>query len=126
MRKERRRFRRIFFAFEDGITSILAPPGLNENPFTASVMNLGEGGVGLAISRDENQSISEGDQLILIRVKGIRGLDFMINIEMEIKWVIDDKVLAHIAFGCEFLKTPQAIREKIRTFINLWDMKKQW
>jgi c-di-GMP-binding flagellar brake protein YcgR len=84
---------------------------------TASIMDLGEEGICLALKQDDEDKLHEGDRMILTEIKGLEDLQVITNVEMEVKWTLN---LKHIAAGCEFLKAPQTLRDQIRQFMNSW------
>jgi hypothetical protein len=121
---ERRRFQRIFFSIEDGAKGILAFSDHQRGLLVAHIINIGEGGLGLAISKDKKGKIAKGDQVILTHITGIQGLESLINVDAEIKWILDNPSLEEfVVFGCEFLDFPEPMRDAIGTFIDSWPMK---
>ncbi|OGP53336.1 MAG: hypothetical protein A2Y65_05455 [Deltaproteobacteria bacterium RBG_13_52_11] len=122
--KERRRFQRIFFSLEEGVKGTFAFSDLQKGVLTARIINVSEDGLGLTISKDEKKRIDKGDHLILSHITGIKGLESLINVEAEIKWILDYPALDRIGIGCEILNPPEAVRKKIRTFIDSLSMEK--
>jgi c-di-GMP-binding flagellar brake protein YcgR len=123
-KKERRRFHRLFFTMEDGIIATFAFSDLQKGLLTAHIINLSEGGLGLALSKHEEQRIWKGDYLVLSHVKGIKGLESLINVKVQVKWILEDQLLEFIGCGCQFLDVPQSTQEKIRMIINAWHRRK--
>ena len=70
------------------------------------------------------KNIGIGDHVILTQVKGIKELEFLTNVEAEIKWILDNPSLEFIGFGCEFLTVPESMQNAIRRFIDAWYMEK--
>jgi c-di-GMP-binding flagellar brake protein YcgR len=122
-KKERRRFQRIFFSIEDGIKGILAFLDLQKGLLAAHIVNISEGGLGLALIKDKKNRIAKGDQVILTHITGIEGLESLINVDAEIKWILDNPSFEFVVFGCEFLDVPEPIVDAIGTFIDSWYMK---
>jgi len=120
---ERRRFQRIFFSIEDGVKGILAFSDHQRGLLVAHIINIGDGGLGLAVSKDKKGKIAKGDQIILTHITGIQGLESLINVDAEIKWILDNPSLEFVAFGCEFLDVPEPMRDAIGIFIDSWPMK---
>ena len=52
-KKERRSFHRIFFSMKDGITATFAFSDVQKWLLTARIINLSEGGLGLALNKKE-------------------------------------------------------------------------
>jgi len=121
---ERRRFQRIFFSIEDGVKGILAFSDHQRGLLVAHIINIGDGGLGLAVSKDKKGKIAKGDQIILTHITGIQGLESLINVDAEIKWILDNPSLEEfVVFGCEFLDLPEPMRDAIGIFIDSWPMK---
>jgi len=123
-KQERRSFKRIFFSIEDGIKGVFAFPDHQKGVFTATILNIGEGGLGLALGKDEGIKIGKGDYVILSHITGIQGLESLTNVETEIRWILDNPSFDFVGFGCEFLNTPEPLRDAIRVFIDSWHRKK--
>jgi hypothetical protein len=118
--KERRRFRRVFFSIDDGVRGILAFSDLQRGVLAAHIINISEGGLGLALGKDKKDRIARGDPVILTHVTGIEGLEFLVNVDAEIKWIIDNPSLEFVGFGCEFVDVPDHMSDAIRIFIDSW------
>jgi c-di-GMP-binding flagellar brake protein YcgR len=118
--KERRRYHRIFFSREDGISATFAFSDPQKGLLTAQIINLSEGGLGLALSKNEKKRIGKGDHLILSRLTGIKGLEPLINVEVEIRWILENQSLEFVGLGCQFFDSPESMQEEIRTFIHDW------
>jgi c-di-GMP-binding flagellar brake protein YcgR len=127
-KREKRRLERIFFSIEDGITVTFIFADLQKelDLLTANVVNLSEGGLAITLSKDKDKGkkIGIGDHIILTQVKGIKDLEFLTNVETEIKWILDNPSLKFVAFGCEFFDLHETITEKIRTFIDARNLEK--
>ena len=117
-KQERRRHQRIFFSIEDGIKGIFAFSDHQRGILTASIINISEGGLGLALSKDKKNMIAQGNYVILSHITGVQGLEFLTNVEAEIKWVLDSPSLEFLCFGCEFRDVTEPVRNAIRLFIN--------
>jgi hypothetical protein len=116
---ERRRFQRIFFSIEDGVKGILAFSDHQRGLLVTHIINIGEGGLGLAVSADKKDKIAKRDQVILTHITGIQGLEFLTNVDAEIKWILENSSLeGFIVCGCEFLDVPEPMRDAIGIFID--------
>ena len=116
--QEKRGFQRIFFSIEDGIKGIFVFPDHQRGLLTANIINISEGGLGLALSKHKKDKIQKGDYVILAHIMGIQGLESLTNVETEIKWILDNPSLEFVGFGCEFLNAPESQRDAIRIFID--------
>jgi hypothetical protein len=119
--ERKRRFQRIFFSLEDGIQGAFTFSDLHRGILTAHIINLSEGGLGLVLNKNkEDKKIEKGDALILTQIRGIRGLEPLMNIETEIRWILDNPSLEFLGFGCEFLRVPEPLQVQIRACIDSW------
>jgi c-di-GMP-binding flagellar brake protein YcgR len=116
--QERRRYQRTFFPIEEGIKGVFAFSDHQRGILTVSIINISEGGLGLAINKDKKDRITKGDYVILTHITGIEGLESLINVEAEIKWILESPSLEFLSFGCEFLDIPEPMRNAIRLFID--------
>lgn len=123
-KQERRSSQRIFFSIEDGIKGVFAFQDHQKGLFTANIINISEGGLGLALSKDKKDRIDKGDYVILTHIMGIQGLESLANVEAEIRWILDNPSFEFVGFGCGFLNTPEPLRDAIRVFIDSWHRKK--
>jgi hypothetical protein len=121
---ERRRFQRIFFSIDDGAKGILAFSDPQRGLLAAHIINISESGLGLALSKDKKNRIAKGDDVILTHITGIQGLESLVNVDAEIKWILENPSLEEfVVFGCEFLDFPEPMRDAIGIFIDSWPMK---
>jgi hypothetical protein len=121
---EKRRFQRIFFSIEDGIKGIIAFSDHQRGLLVTHIINIGEGGLGLAVSKGKKDKIVKGDQIVLTHITGMQGLESLVNVDAEIKWILDNPSLEEfVVFGCEFLDVPEPMRDAIGIFIDSWPMK---
>jgi len=120
---ERRKSQRCFFSIEDGVKGIFAFLDLQKGLLVAHIINISEGGLGLALNKDKKNRIAQGDRVILTHITGIQGLESLINVDAEIKWIMDNPSLEFVGLGCAFLDVPEPMRDIIETFIDSWSMK---
>jgi c-di-GMP-binding flagellar brake protein YcgR len=119
--EEKRRFNRIFFSLADGIEGTFTFTNFLKGTVTAYIINLSEGGVGLVLNKEKDEKrIEKGEALILTQINGIQGLEPLMNIEAEIKWILDNPSLEFLGFGCEFLRMPESLQAHLRAFIDSW------
>lgn len=118
---ERRRYKRMFFPIEDGPVAVFTFPNFKDRIFSAVIMDLSPGGLGLTVKKGET-SLKAGDCLILAEIKGKKGLESITNLKTEVKWVQSFSAFKHVLFGCEFTGITEAFMEDIQSAINLWSL----
>jgi c-di-GMP-binding flagellar brake protein YcgR len=114
--KERRRFKRRVIV-EDGVVGIFHFRGVKEELVKASIMDLSEGGLHLALKRVDSKGIAVGKHLVLTEIKGLAGLESVTGVELEIRWIVGPPSFDNIGVGCEFINIPERVREQIRQFV---------
>jgi hypothetical protein len=108
---------------EDGVKGLFAFSDHQKGLLTVNIINISEGGLGLALSKDKKDRINKGDYVILTHIMGIQGLESLTNVEAEIRWILDYPSFEFVGFGCEFLNAPESQRDAIRIFIDSWQRK---
>jgi c-di-GMP-binding flagellar brake protein YcgR len=117
--KERRRFKRVVIPVDDGIMGFISSSRLlADEPIAVKIIDLSAGGLHFFLHRSCFKEISTGDRLILKEIKGTKNLDFISNVELEVKWIADHQALKHIGLGCEFLHISEEIRQQIDQFVD--------
>ncbi|MGD1972933.1 MAG: PilZ domain-containing protein [Desulfobacterales bacterium] len=118
-RNERRRYKRVAIPVEDGIVGFISSPRLiADESIAVKIIDLSAGGLHFFLHRSSFKQISIGDNLTLKEIKGTKNLDFISNIELEVKWIADHQALKHVGLGCEFLHITEEIRQQIDQFVD--------
>jgi c-di-GMP-binding flagellar brake protein YcgR len=115
---EKRRFQRAVFSIGDGVIGVFSTDGFTNDSIAASITNLSAGGLQFILPRDTSAEIGSGDHLILRVIKGTTDLEFISNLELEVKWVMDLQIFEHVGIGCEFLNASDAIMDQIDRFVD--------
>ncbi|MEX1349324.1 MAG: PilZ domain-containing protein [Desulfobacterales bacterium] len=117
--KERRRFKRVAISVDDGIMGYISSPrSIADESIAVKIIDLSAGGLHFFLHRSSFKGISTGDHLTLKEIKGTNNLDFISNIELEVKWIADHQALKHVGLGCEFLHISDEIRQQIDQFVD--------
>jgi hypothetical protein len=116
--KERRHCNRVFYVAEDRMVGFFVSPGNDQKILEAHIMNVSVGGIHFTIKRDGMIPLKMGDRLILTKLMGNSPLRIVSDIETEIKWVLDNRLLKHIGIGCEFRNLPDIISSQLTKFIE--------
>lgn len=117
--REKRKFNRIPFSYNDNIIGTFTHPG-RRNKIKAHILNLSIQGLYFTLKKDDEKMIEKGDKLILLEIKGIKNQDFIFNIEMDINRVLDYAELEHFGYGCQFIIVPESSKKQIRRFLEMW------
>jgi c-di-GMP-binding flagellar brake protein YcgR len=125
-RKERRRFNRIYFTKDAGITgTINAVETAGKNsPLSATIMNLSAEGAELYLKRTDGHTLNAKNQMTLEKINGCEALAFCKDIEFEIKRIVDIEALDNILLGCYFNRLSESTKSRINDFV-LAELEKQ-
>ncbi len=84
----------------------------------SEILNISEEGLGFSFKINPNPSLKTGDRFFIKEIKGLKSADFLINVEMEIKWILRYNPQRGARSGCEFFRKSEVLSEKIRRFID--------
>ncbi len=115
---EKRRFKRVFFSKRDGIVAEIKLPE-EDQQIKAQVLNLSEGGIFITTDPNNQQfkNFIEGDSLTLTEISGTNPSMNIEEIEMQVRWLLQDKFLAHIGLGCEFIHMTESTRNQLAELV---------
>jgi hypothetical protein len=117
--QEKRKFNRIPFSYQDNIIGIFGHPAGN-GKIAAHILNFSLQGLYFSLRKAESENISEHDKLILIEIKGPKGRNYILNIDLEIKRVLNHPDLEHFGYGCKFTSFPDSSKDQVRRFLEVW------
>jgi len=118
--QERRQFDRALFSFEDNVTAVLSIPGQQGRTFTVYILNLGLGGMQFTPNSDSEIQLKKGDRLVLMQIKTATNSQILLNIDAEVKWILNPPMLEHIGVGCAFLNIPESSLQQITKVMENW------
>jgi c-di-GMP-binding flagellar brake protein YcgR len=96
--------------------------GGNGGFFNATVLNLGEGGLGLLLNKLETARPSVGDLVVVDKIENRAGdLSALVGTRAKVVWVAQLDELQSISFGCEFLDLLPATRKDLKLFCTDWE-----
>lgn len=82
----------------------------------AVVLNVSEGGVGLATDKVNNGSLNRDNELQIESIASGTGLPCLKGQKVRIKWVLDYDQLANLGVGCEFIDLKEECRRELQEF----------
>ncbi len=115
-----RRYQRIYFCMTDGLTLKVRGPE-EQTSWTAHLMDLGEGG--LCLSRPKaggTLPVEEGMPVELTDADGADGIDALVGLTIEVRWVLSLHQSRYILFGGEFKGPGPDLRGRIVSFMESW------
>ena len=115
---ERRKYRRVIFTAEHNISGQFLMPGTGHKPINALILNLSMGGLYFTPKKGRNPDIKNGDQLVFMHLYVPQSDPLILNIDAEIKWIMDPALLEHIGIGCSFIKLSSSSYQRLETFME--------
>ena len=113
MGQEKRKFKRYIFPNDENMTIKIRLSG-KENGVEARLLNVSEGGLGLAINKNQLDGLEEDTEIVIESLHSNIQLQKLRELTLKVRWVIDLKPLENIVTGCEFVQLHQDGREAIR------------
>jgi len=117
-RGNRRKSPRVFFTLKQGKSARIVAAANPHQPIHSTILNIGSGGVALALDRKTAGDIRPGDRFRLDidtsddLLKGIDGSD------MVVKYVQDYQIYVNLVCGGEFVSLPSRTRQRIDGWIQ--------
>jgi hypothetical protein len=119
MNMERRQYRRAIFTIEDEMVGVFMFLNTCKKPLSAKILNICMGGMCSAMSVESERLPQKGDHIVLLQIKTPHSLKFFLNIDINVKWVLNLPDGEYIGIGCEFIYIPKISREQIGYFIRM-------
>ena len=121
--EEKRKFRRAFFTIEDDIIGLFSLASKPDKTVIAYILNLSMGGIYFTLDAAKSSIPKAGDRIVLMQIKAQKSLSFLVNIDAEVKWVLNPPMLKHIGIGCEFINIPESSMKQLDEFVDSWQEK---
>ncbi len=117
MTREKRKYKRYIFPNDENLNLELKLPGKN-GKIIARLLNISEGGVGLAVAKEDVSVIGVDTELLIERMIGVKQLEKLREVTGTVRWVINHKPLEHLGIGCEFVNLSEDGRKEITKLVN--------
>ena len=116
--EDRRKFKRILFSAEEEVTGVVSLSGADDETVAFKIADLSAGGLRFLTQKTDSGNIKMGDTLLLQTIDGKSQLDFISDLQLEVRWIMDDPRFAHAMIGCEFSDISDSDREHIEQFVE--------
>ena len=117
---ERRLYPRAYFTISDDVFAVFELPGPDKMSLSTNVLSLSEGGISFIGQKETLQELQLEEELFLSRVFEPENLQFLHQIPMAVRHIIDDIEMEHVICGCQFLSMTELQRVKLKAFIEDW------
>jgi c-di-GMP-binding flagellar brake protein YcgR len=115
---EKRAFDRLVFSPEQKVKVTLKPENGENTTVIARVLNISQGGLGFAIAKNQNTTLTEEAALILQTITGDEQLHCLKGQTVKVKWILNSEIFEHIGVGCEFVELSSECFECIEKLFN--------
>jgi c-di-GMP-binding flagellar brake protein YcgR len=115
---EKRKFKRIVFSAKDEVMGAFTFPKVADDMISYKIADISAGGVRFILPRGGDLKVGIGDTFFLHEIKGKSQLEFVADIELEVKWTMDHEMFEHIMIGCEFVTIAEDVRKQIDQFVE--------
>ena len=115
--KEKRRYPRVYFGNEVGVTAEVQVDG-RAVTLAGSILNISVGGMQFSFKRPDPVPVATGDNLTLQTLRGMEELAPLEGVSMEVRWVLDHEFLNHVAVGCAFADLEQQQRKSLQSLVD--------
>jgi c-di-GMP-binding flagellar brake protein YcgR len=119
--ENRRNYQRALFTMEDDIQGVFSIPDSHIRPINTNILNLGEGGAHFIIDSSDESHFQPGTKIVLVQIKGPDPLQYLVNVDAEVKWILDHNIMEYVGAGCQFLDISQSSRDQIKSFVEAWN-----
>jgi len=117
--EEKRKFNRIPFSYQDNIVGVFVRAG-QQVKIAAHILNFSMQGLYFTLRKEEGRNLTEGDNFVLIELKGPKRASYIVDIEMEVARILGNPELEHFGFGCKFISFPESSMNQIKRFLETW------
>ena len=115
---EKRRHTRVFFGEDYTVGGLISTASELDSSFSVTILNISEGGLQFNQKRIQYKGAQPGDKLLLRRINGLHELVSLVDIPMQIIWVMDNEYLDHVIVGVAFTNLTNPQRKTLQDFVK--------
>ena len=115
---EKRRYRRLTFSAKDNVYGEVGFPDPSDESKQLKIADIGGGGLRFIERRTEKCWLKSGDSIILQKITGHKRLKFLVDVLLEVKWILDEEPFEHVIIGCEYGNMIPSQRRQIDRFVQ--------
>ncbi len=115
--EEKRSSERTYFNNGEKIAAAIKN-GTGGEPFFVDILNISTGGLQFSQKRRGAIAVQPGDHLTLKGLTGLADLQGVEEVQMEVRWVIDQNFFDIISAGCAFKDLSPGDQEKIQRVVE--------
>ena len=115
---EKRKYRRAYFSLEESTSADVFHVRNDSKPVHVQLLSIGAGGISFYGNQFKLPGVKEGDRLILKDIRAPFPLGIIENIEVEVKYILDEVNSVCTAYGCQFINLPDEPNRRIEIFID--------
>jgi hypothetical protein len=104
MTDEKRAYDRLVFPAEKKVQVTFVSADDNDILLSARVLNISQGGLGLAAVKSQDFMQMEENELILQSITGEEKLHCLKGQAVRVKWILNSEIFDNYGVGCEFVE----------------------
>ena len=104
MTDEKRAYDRLAFPAEKKVQATFVSTENNDVLLSARVLNISQGGLGLAAVKGQDVMLAEENELILQSITGEEKLHCLKGQAVRVKWILNSEIFENYGVGCEFVE----------------------
>lgn len=104
--------------FNNGEKIAAAINGTGGDPYFVDILNISAGGLQFSQKRQGALKVQPGDHVTLMGLNGLAELKDVDQVQMEVRWVIDQDFLDIVSAGCKFKDISPRDQQKIQRVVE--------
>ena len=116
MSEEQRKYRRVALTVEDGYFGTFHLG--NEKTLVAPILSLSAGGLQFALPKAKEDQIEEGQRIHLKQLSGTVQLNFLSDLNVEVRWKRPGETPEYLSVGCEIIDLSDSLRDQVIKFVD--------
>ena len=117
---ERRKYRRVYFAPDDGMVGYFRTGPEGSTAVKAQLMNISMSGMAFRVA-EAGPVIKKGDVLTLTGIEGKLPITLTGEVKVIVRWTASDPLFERPVAGCEFVEIPLEMTDWLGKFIYCQD-----
>ena len=117
MPDEKRQYRRLILTMEDGFFGTFQLP--DGDTLVAPVLSLSAGGLHFALPAAKQDVVAEGTRMHLKKLVGTVKLNFLEEIDVEIRWKEKANTPDYLFVGCKLIDLSESVIAQVIKFVDI-------
>lgn len=114
--EEKRLYPRLSLKVEDGYFAHFKMA--NNESLPAPILNLSAGGINVLVPQKAAHKIKEGDLLLLQNIAGAISIQFLNDVNADIRWIKKADRPDYVSVGCRFRAFSEEVQRQLNRFVD--------